>query len=58
MAERIQWEYQLYAVAKNRKHDSLFEALDDLGKMGWEVAAFIEQDDGRALILKRPRGWG
>ena len=58
MPERLQWEYQLYAVNPTRTFAQLHEAFDDLGLQGWEVMGLIEQDEGRALILKRTRGWG
>ena len=58
MGERVQWEYQLYAVHRDRTFDQLHEACNALGQQGWEVMSLIEQDEGRALILKRPQGWG
>jgi hypothetical protein len=58
MAERAQWEYQLYAVHPTRTFAELHEAFNELGLQGWEIMGLIEQDEGRTLILIRARGWG
>ncbi len=59
MAERNQWEYQLFPLTKeNNSSATMFETLDTFGQKGWEVTTIIQLNEGPVLVLKRTRGWG
>ena len=50
------WKYRLLPLAANRDDQAVQEALNELGKQGWELIAVYETPSSRVFIFKQEEG--
>ena len=51
----MKWEYRLFPAGLDREDRVIQEALNNLGKDGWDLVAVYEAGF-RVFVLKRPIG--
>jgi hypothetical protein len=51
----MKWEYRLFPTGLDREEHVIEEALNSLGKDGWDLVAVYEAGF-RVFVLKRPTG--